>query len=143
MTQSQFGFFRTPPHSPTCYAANGAPAYRLTLSVDPTADHIVSNLTLVLSRDGAADNLLDPPGNWHGLQAHMFQAADMSTGAENATGGAIRSICAAGGGIDVTIAIRQVAINRNNPQGEDQFASLVLDVCLANTRRVNGVPTCD
>jgi hypothetical protein len=97
----------------TVKAANGSPAYVLTLLPVRDAKENLVHIDLVLHRPGAgpdARNLLEPPGRWHGLQAYDFNASDFTHGPERSLYGPTRIIGIKNRKLNVTFSISKAEI---------------------------------
>ena len=126
-------------------AADGKPLYRLVLRVDHTVDNLPTNLSLALERANAkpgADNLLEPPGNWHGYQPFFFAADDFKDGAEKSFHGVSREFCRDATGLETVITVKSVAVKPTPEPDTVQFNSLVLEVKLQSGSLVNGKLAC-
>jgi hypothetical protein len=62
------------------FSANGT-TYWATLKPEKDVDGNIVLIDLVLTRTGRARNLLEPKGNWHGIQPFDFGARDFRHGA--------------------------------------------------------------
>jgi hypothetical protein len=85
------------------------------LSLKPESDsygHVLS-LNLVLRHsDGKPDthNLLEPKGNWHGLQEYMFAADDLAKGTRHSAFGAKRKLILPDLGLVLRAVISNAAV---------------------------------
>jgi hypothetical protein len=76
-------------------ATGGHTEYILSLQPQYWAGGRIEGVDLVLKRSDSAEgtpNLLEPTGEWHGLQAYKFPAAVLAQGIEKANFGPKRSI---------------------------------------------------
>jgi len=118
-------------------ARNGSPAYVIKFVPDgPQADH-VNHIDLFMQRPRAnadASNLLEPEGNWHGLQAYDFVASDFVQGAEHSGFGPTRHIQIKRRKLDVTFSIIKAAVHHvDRPAPADYaFDDLTLEVVITN-----------
>jgi hypothetical protein len=74
---------------------NGSTAYILSLEKDYSVGNHLAGVTLVLHRFADkpdAQNLLDPPGTWHGIQPCDFVANDLAHGIQKSVFGEKRTI---------------------------------------------------
>ena len=74
----------------------------------------LEGVDLVLQRphDKAdAPNLLEPPGNWHGLQAYMFAADDLAKGGQHLAFGEKRTITVNKLGLIVRIVVLNAKVS--------------------------------
>ena len=126
-------------------AADGRPAYRLQLSVDPTVDDVASNLSLLLLPLNAppdADNLLEPPGRWHGYQPFFFAADDFKNGPVKSFFGPVREFCRDRTGLNTVIAVKRAAVAPSRVPGTLAFRELILDISLKSAPALNGKLIC-
>jgi hypothetical protein len=84
-----------------------------------------------LHDDADAPNLLEPAGNWHGLQAYMFAADDLAKGAQNFTFGEKRTIASNKLGLIIRITVLNSKVTPIS-SGEIQLDSLDLKIEVDN-----------
>jgi len=93
-------------------SASGRPAYVLTLQPDYAVGRYLVGVDMVLRRisdQSEDDNLLSPPGNWHGLQPYNFMAWDLRSGADKSAFGGMRDIVIKRLGLAVRIEVEKAA----------------------------------
>ncbi len=125
----------------TVKAANGSPSYVLTLQPQNDIKGNLVHIDLVLHRAGAkpdANNLLEPPGRWHGLQAYDFNASDFKNGPEQSIGGKTRTISIKSRKLRVTFSISSAEIVpvAGSPieGGEYAFKAFTVDADIENMK---------
>jgi len=106
------------------------------LSLEPEVDvgnHLVSaELVLRPAGENAAKaNLLEPSGNWHGLQPYMFPANGFATGVAKAPFGETRKLTLKNLGVQVQVTITEAKVTPISSDGY-QLDSLSLDIELSN-----------
>jgi len=62
---------------------------------------------------GQSDNLLVPPGDWHGLQAYNLTAEDLASGIAKSAFGRTRAFKVDGGRINVTLEVQEAGTSRD------------------------------
>jgi hypothetical protein len=122
-------------------AANGSAAYVFTLQPEQDVTGELSHLDLVMHRPRAsfdADNLLNPPYRWHGLQDFDFNADDFIDGPDHSISGRARHFHIKSRKLDVTITISNVEIAPPKEPHLDEknqiFKRLVVDVAVDNMK---------
>ncbi|MHB1206090.1 MAG: hypothetical protein ACYCZX_11005 [Rhodospirillaceae bacterium] len=123
----------------TIKAANGSPAYVLTLWLQKDIKGNLSHIDLVLHLPGTradASNLLDPSGRWHGLQAYDFNASDFTNGPERSIFGKTRTIEIKNRKFNVTFSISKAEIvpvaDHPIEGGEHAFTAFAVDIDVKN-----------
>lgn len=114
-------------------SSNGNVAYILSLEPEVDVGNHLVFVELVLrpaGKNAAKTNLLEPSGNWHGLQPFMFPANDFVDGVEKAAFGKTRKWTLKSLGLEVQVTVKEAKVR---PISSDyQFDSLNLDIELSN-----------
>jgi hypothetical protein len=107
-------------------------------SLEPQVDvdkHIIGvDLVLRDAEKSKTDenlNLLNPPGNWHGLQPYNFMASDLLHGAEQSAFGKNRNIRVASRRLAISIQIMGVRVS-TLPNGTHEIDELRLSLSADN-----------
>ena len=120
----------------TDYTYSAAKKKLYVLSLEPqvdTAKHVIG-LDVVLrdaDKPNADENLLDPPGEWHGLQPYSFMASDLVNGPRGSAFGSRRSIAVTNRGLSIGIRILDVRI-RTLPNSTHEISELRLALSADN-----------
>jgi hypothetical protein len=96
------------------YSATNQKLYVLSLEPQVDAGKHTIGIDLILrdAEEPTTDqNLLNPPGNWHGLQPYNFVANDLLQGADKSVFGRRRAIGVKSRGLDIVIQIRDVKVS--------------------------------
>jgi hypothetical protein len=96
-------------------------SYVMSLEPDPDADGRVSVVDLVLMPSAdRGGNLVEPPGNYRGLQPYDFAALDLRQGAARSVFGPVRRITIRGTARKLVVRIDDFALRRfpDRPAGE-------------------------
>lgn len=109
------------PWSVKIKTADGRTAYAL--SVEPQRDVLnrVIGAELVLRRAHTrsnSSNLLEPTGNWHGLQAYDFPGRDLAQGTQKTAFGEQRTIVVKSLGLKVSIVLLNAKVSPLPPLGD-------------------------
>jgi hypothetical protein len=83
--------------------------FQLSLRADPDINGRVSDLDMVLRRNGRGPNLLEPAGLWHGAQAFSLAAQEFRDGPDKSRFGALRVFDLRERGVRAIVRIRIVA----------------------------------
>jgi hypothetical protein len=65
---------------------------------------------LSLKGFGETENLLEPAGEWHGLQAYNLGAEDLAHGIDRSAFGRVRSFKSDGGRTTITLEVQEAAV---------------------------------
>jgi hypothetical protein len=112
---------------------SGKKVYRLFFDPQRDVSGILVGVDLVLSDSmhGPGLNLLNPPGNWHGLQPYDFVASDFLHGPNKSGFGAHRVISVDRKGIVVDIDVLDVKVSAS-PGGKTQIDTVNLSIDVQN-----------
>lgn len=120
----------------TDYIYSAAKKKLYVLSLEPqvdTAKHVIG-IDIVLrdvDEPNADENLLDPPGKWHGLQPYSFMARDLVNGPRGSAFGPRRSIAITNRGLSIGIRILCVRIS-TLPDSTHEISELRLSLSADN-----------
>jgi len=109
----------------------GEIAYELFLEPQPEESGVVVGWDLVVFRPAhREENLLEPAGNWHGIQPFSFLAGDLRAGPERGVFGAQRTIRVRGTPATVQVRVVRAQVTTRGPSEELTSLKLHLDVRL-------------
>lgn len=105
-------------------------------SLEPQIDNAkhVIGIDVVLhdaDKPNADENLLNPPGNWHGLQPYSFMASDLVNGPVKSAFGLHRIITVTNRGLNIGIRILDVKIG-TLPDSAHEISELKLSLSADN-----------
>ena len=110
----------------------GTTAYHLWLEPEKDADGRIYDLDLVLRPNAhggkVIQNLLEPPGNWHGYQIFMFGAWDFAKGADKSIYGATRDFGNALTPLRVKATVINVSVVRTPAKSVSDYEMASLDL---------------
>jgi hypothetical protein len=133
----QFEFSRGPSNkgwTDYIYSRTNQKLYVLSLEPEFDVRKRIIGINVVLRDIGTPksdENLLNPPGKWHGLQPYSFMADDLTHGADKAVFGAHRTIDVRSRRLRVEIQIENVRITAL-PDGVNQIDTLNVSVSVDN-----------
>jgi len=113
----------------------GSTVYVLSLDSDFSVGNNLAAVTLVLHRFAdkpGADNLLDPPGIWHGIQPCDFVANDLAHGIQKSVFGEKRIIPREDLGLMVRISAASATISPTS-NGDYQLDAFTLQIEVDNS----------
>ncbi len=114
---------------------DGSTVYVLSLDQDFSVGNHLAVVTLVLHRFGdkpGAQNLLDPPGIWHGIQPCDFVANDLAHGIQKSIFGEKRIITRKDLGLVVRIAASTATVSPTS-NGDYQLDAITLQIEVDNS----------
>jgi hypothetical protein len=115
--------------------ADGSTVYVLSLDQDFSDGNHLAVVTLVLHRFAdklGAQNLLDPPGIWHGIQPCDFVANDLAYGIQKSVFGEKRIIPRKDLGLVVRIAASTATVSPTS-NGDYQLDAITLQIEVDNS----------
>lgn len=116
------------------YSSENKKLYSLSLKPEVDVGGHITGIDLILRDVGnpkVTENLLDPIGNWHGLQPYSFMANDLLHGADASAFGTRRIITVKGRGLDISIQILNVRVSAL-PDGTHEIDELKLSLAVHN-----------